>query len=187
MTTPLWEKLEDDTVKLTGGQATAASGRLKDKGDVHTPTLLIECKHRTHKGPKYAAQVQQDWCDTVQQHGDDAEKIPILVCGLTWDREGNINSRMTLCLKRDLALFQEREDTSPYIWVPVTWIAITEESLKDYCDKEQKLVSVGQTPKARPSHTMGGRPLSGDARPMQNSRSMSGSRPMKNGPSRWGR
>ncbi len=48
-----WEELEDHIVKVTGGHKTAASGRLKEKGDIRTKTLLIEAKMRSFNHAAY--------------------------------------------------------------------------------------------------------------------------------------
>lgn len=178
MSTSLWEMLEDDTVSLTGGEPTKASGRLRDKGDVQTATLLIECKHRSHKGPRYAAQISQDWCDTTEQHADDAEKTPLLVCGLTWTKEAVIDFRLTLCMKRDIDSFQERKDIAPFLSIPEKWVAITEDSVAHYCEVQREtpaLVTLEQsTSKWQKQSLLGSRP-------------MPSGRAMRNGPSRWGR
>lgn len=180
MPTPLWEKLEDDTIVLTGGEPTKASGRLRDKGDVQTKTLLIECKHRSHKGPNYAAQISQDWCDTTQQHADDVEKIPILVCGLTWTKEKVIDFRLTLCLKRDVDNFLVRVDTRPFVSIPEDWITITEESVLTYCEEERRHEACDDPAQKHTSSTW-------KSQSRMSGRPMAPGRPMKSGPSRWGR
>jgi len=179
MATSLWEMLENDTIRLTGGEPTRASGRLRDKGDVQTQDLLIECKHRSHRGPRVAAQVSQDWCDTTEQHADDAEKIPLLVCGLTWTKEPVIDFRLTLCMKRDLNLFVSRTDIAPFLSIPGEWSAVTEASVVLYC-KEQTEKKVDAGGKENPQGGIKGRGFGGGS-------GFKGNRGMQTGPSRWGR
>jgi len=179
MSTTLWEQLEDETITLTGGRPTRASGRLAEKGDVRTPTLLIECKHRTVKALKYAATLNIDWFDTTLQHADDAEKIPIVVVGVSCSQSEVIDFKLSFSLERDIGLFEIQGNTGPFRSMPDGWLPITEQSLQNYCILEEHTVQQESKEKRVSSKKAPSQALSG--------KSFSGSRPMNTGPSRWKR
>ena len=185
MSTTLWEQLEDETITLTGGRPTKASGRLAEKGDVRTPTLLIECKHRTVKALKYAATLNVDWFDTTKQHADDAEKIPIVVVGVSCSQSEAIDFKLSFSLEQDIALFEIQGDTGPFRSIPDGWLPITEQSLQNYCILEEQAVQGESKDKVVSSKMGSNQVVSGKC--FSRGRPMSGNRPMNTGPSRWKR
>jgi hypothetical protein len=129
-----WEELEDHVLEVTRGHKTAASGRLRDKGDVRTGTLLIECKMRTYADNGKPIAFAKDWLDTTLQHARDANLIPIVAFGPSYkDDYTSAVDVIYACHAEDVALFDETARRAEMKSIPLGWHLITAYSLARYC------------------------------------------------------